>query len=260
MDAIVLGPGDGEPITELEQREVVLLSDRPQMSITRSRFGPGERGPDPHVHREHVDSFYVLEGELAFVIGPDAERVEVVAGGVVAVPPNVVHSFANDSSATARFLNFHTPDGGFAAFMRGQRDDRDVPFDSFDPPADGGGAATEARLTAAGEGERLRTGSRVVLLRAALPELCFAEWELDGPFEGPDEHQHEAQVDCFYVLEGELDLSVGGALHAAGPGTLAAVPPGVRHTFAHTRDARGRVLNVHAPDGGFADFLRRIAD
>jgi mannose-6-phosphate isomerase-like protein (cupin superfamily) len=259
MDEIVLGPGDGEPITRLEHREVVLLSDCAEMSITRSRYGPGERGPDPHVHRRHVDSFYVLEGELAFLVGPDAARVDVGAGGFVAVPPNLVHSFANEGSATARFLNFHTPDGGFAAFMRGRRDGRDVHFDSFDPPADGGRAASDAELTGEGEGERLVTGSRVVLLRAALPELCFAEWELDGPFEGPEEHHHDAQVDCFCVLEGVLDLRVGGASYAAGPGTLAAVPPGVRHTFAHTSVAKGRVLNVHAPDGGFADFLRRIA-
>jgi hypothetical protein len=40
---------------------------------------------------------------------------------------------------------------------------------------------------------------------------------------------------------------------------LASVPRGVRHTFAHTAAGTGRVLNIHAPDGGFADFLRRSA-
>jgi quercetin dioxygenase-like cupin family protein len=57
------------------------------------------RWPDPHVHREHTDAFYVLEGELTFAVGPAAERIGVAAGGFVAVPPGVVHSFANESGA-----------------------------------------------------------------------------------------------------------------------------------------------------------------
>ena len=136
----------GETITEREAREVILLVARDELSVTWSRYGPGERGPDPHVHREHTDSFYVLEGELAFTLGPERERVTARAGCFVAVPPNLVHSFVNDGGTDARFLNVHTPDGGFAAFMRGRRDGRDVSFDSFDPPADGGRPAAEATV------------------------------------------------------------------------------------------------------------------
>jgi len=136
----------GETITEREAREVILLVARDELSVTWSRYGPGERGPDPHVHREHTDSFYVLEGELAFTLGPEREQVTAPAGCFVAVPPNLVHSFVNDGGTDARFLNVHTPDGGFAAFMRGRRDGRDVSFDSFDPPADGGRPAAEATV------------------------------------------------------------------------------------------------------------------
>jgi mannose-6-phosphate isomerase-like protein (cupin superfamily) len=42
-------------------------------------------------------------------------------------------------------------------------------------------------------------------------------------------------------------------------GELADVPVGVDHTFDHRADERGRVLNVHAPNRGFADTVRRLA-
>ena len=76
----------------------------------------------------------MLEGELTFRVGPDLERVIAPAGTFVAVPPNVVHGFDNDSSERACFLNFHAPSGGFADYLRGVNPG----FDSFDPPADGG--------------------------------------------------------------------------------------------------------------------------
>lgn len=46
------------------RREVVILVEGPALTVTRSRYAGGERGPDPHVHREHTDAFSVLEGEL----------------------------------------------------------------------------------------------------------------------------------------------------------------------------------------------------
>ncbi|MFL5870483.1 MAG: cupin domain-containing protein [Solirubrobacterales bacterium] len=141
-----MGRPAGETITEREGRDVILLVAREETSMTWSRYGPGERGPDPHVHREHTDSFYVVDGELTFELGPELERVGVPAGGFVAVPPNVVHAFANEGEIDARFINVHTPDGGFAAFMRGRRDGADVGFDSFDPPADGGLPAADATV------------------------------------------------------------------------------------------------------------------
>jgi quercetin dioxygenase-like cupin family protein len=127
----------GETITALERREVVILAARPELTVTWSRYAGGERGPGPHIHREHSDSFSVLAGELTFTVGPDAERVTVGPGGFVAVPPGVVHTFSNESDADACWLNFHAPDMGFAAFLR-----TGSAWDSFDAPPDGGPPAT----------------------------------------------------------------------------------------------------------------------
>jgi mannose-6-phosphate isomerase-like protein (cupin superfamily) len=258
---VLAGPAGGETITDRPGRQLAVLAEREEISITRYRLAPGEQGPDPHVHHEHTDAFYVLEGEMTFPIGPEAEPVRLQAGGLVAAPPYLIHSFANEGDKDARMLNLHTPDKGFAAYLRGLRDGDDDPrFDSFDPPADGGLPVSDAIVSGPGEGERLSSRNRVAFLKGVSTDLCVAEFVFEGPFDGPDLHHHDAQVDSFYVLEGELEMTVSDSVHVAGPGTLASVPRGVRHTFAHRGSGKTRALNVHAPDRGFADFLRRISD
>jgi quercetin dioxygenase-like cupin family protein len=257
---VLVGPGEGEMITHRENREVALVAVRDDITMTRSRYGPGEHGPDPHVHHEHTDSFYVLDGELTFALGPDGEQVIVPGGGFVAVPPHVVHSFRNEGGAEAHFLNLHTPDGGFAAFMRGARDRVEIGFDSFDPPADKGRPAAEAIVVGPDEGERVEAGNRVAVVKAVLPQICFVEFAYDGPRDGPPVHDHDDQVDSFYVLKGEIEFQVGDSVHPGGPGMLASVPRGVRHTFRHIHDDEARVLNIHAPDCGFGEFIRGTAD
>jgi quercetin dioxygenase-like cupin family protein len=258
---VLVGRANGETVTAREDREAVMLTAQDELTVTYYRLGPGQRGPDPHVHHEHTDAFYVLDGELGFILGPDRERIAVGAGGLVAAPPNVIHTFVNESGAEVRFLNLHTPDGGFAAFMRAARDGvKGVGFDTSDPPDDGGLPLSEAIVSGPGDGERLVSGKRVARLKGALPQICFAEFELDGPYEGPGVHQHDAEVDAFYVLEGELEITVEDSRQLAGPGTLAAVPRGVRHTFDHPGDGTARFLNIHAPDGGFGAFLGRVSD
>jgi quercetin dioxygenase-like cupin family protein len=220
VDAVSLRVGDGETITEQARRNVLVLAERHEISITWSRYAPGERGPDLHVHLEHTDAFYVLEGELTFVLGPGADRVRVPAGGFAAVPPRVVHSFVNEGGADACWLNMHAPDTGFAAYLRDVRDGEDAAFDSFDPPADGGLPAAGVIVTGPGEGERMASGDRVVVLKGVMPDLCVAEW-----------------------------------VHG-GPRTGAPVPRGARYAFAHGSAGTATVIDVHAPGGGFADLVR----
>jgi mannose-6-phosphate isomerase-like protein (cupin superfamily) len=259
LSDILVRREDGETITDRDGRQVILLAAREQITIHWYLLAPGEEGPDPHVHHRHTDSFYVLHGELGFLLGPEREHLQLGAGGLVAAPPNFIHTFVNSSDAEVRFLNIHTPDGGFAGYMRGRRDgDEDATFDTADPPEDGGLPLSEAVVAGPREGERLEKDNRVSTLKGVLPDLCVAEFDYEGPVDGPGIHHHEAQVDSFYVLDGELEMTVEDDRHVAGAETLASVPPGVRHTFAHRGAGRMRVLNIHAPDGGFGEFLRRI--
>jgi mannose-6-phosphate isomerase-like protein (cupin superfamily) len=112
----------GEAILRREKREIGILVAREDVTITHALYSAGEQVAGPHVHHQHTDVFYVLEGELTFEIGREAETITVSSGELVAVPPAVAHSFRTTGDRPARWLTIHAPDGGFAAFMRGVRD------------------------------------------------------------------------------------------------------------------------------------------
>jgi mannose-6-phosphate isomerase-like protein (cupin superfamily) len=78
-----------------------------------------------------------------------------------------------------------------------------------------------------------------------------------GPdFEGVEPHIHEDHTDAFFVLAGEAEFRVGDEVVRAGPGSFVAAPPGVTHGFHNAADSELRLLNIHAPNVGFAGRLR----
>jgi len=161
-----------EVLGRSEEREVLLLEERPKLSVTWSRFAAGRRGAEPHVHREHTDCFYVLAGELTVTVGPRFERVTLGEDGFFAAPPDLIHGFDNDGDSEVRYLNLHTPDSGFIDYMRAVRDGTEVgAWDSFDPPADGGRPRSEAVIGPPGRD-----------LKLDRPEIAVT----DGPLAGAD--------------------------------------------------------------------------
>ena len=110
-------------------------------------------------------------------------------------------------------------------------------------------------VTGPEDGERFDRGNRVITIKADLPQLSANEISFDSSFEVPP-HRHDDHVDAFYVLEGFVDFTIDGTLVRAGPGTFLAVPPRVSHGFLNPGPGRARLLNLHAPDAGFADFIR----
>ena len=107
-EPVALTPGEGDGVK----------ADRPELSLLESVFEPGS-GVDPHFHKGHSDSFYVLAGELEFHLGD--EVFTATPGAYVLAPPNVVHHFRNRGDVPARVLNLHTP-GGFARYRRELRE------------------------------------------------------------------------------------------------------------------------------------------
>ena len=104
---IVLSGGEGEQLGMS-----VIKVARPELSLLEFEVEPGG-GVQPHYHKKHSDSFFVLEGELEIHVGD--EVVTAVPGTYALAPPGVVHFFRNVSAAPARVLNLHTP-GGFAEY------------------------------------------------------------------------------------------------------------------------------------------------
>jgi quercetin dioxygenase-like cupin family protein len=119
-------------------------------------------------------------------------------------------------------------------------------------------------LLAPGEGETVTDRRERTLRILAEVEQLIVTWFRYEPGEvGPDPHIHRRHTDAFYLLEGELEFTLGPDLRttAARPGTFAAAPPGVVHTFRNASDSTAIFLNVHAPSMSFGDHIRgRIKD
>ena len=139
MTPVTLRVDDGETITDREGRRLVILSARPELTVTWTHHARGEAGTQLHIHHEHVDAILVLDGELTLRLGRAGDPLTLGAGSFVAVPPYVIHAFRNESDADVSWLNFHAPDAGFAEYLRGVSG-----FDDAEPPPDGGRPITEA--------------------------------------------------------------------------------------------------------------------
>lgn len=107
-------PGEGEVLTG-EDRELRVKVVRPELDLLEYEVSRGYEGPGPHFHKRHVDSFYVLAGELEFLLGE--EKVRAATGSFVLAPPEFVHTFWNPGPAPARYLNFHTPGAQFEQYL-----------------------------------------------------------------------------------------------------------------------------------------------
>jgi mannose-6-phosphate isomerase-like protein (cupin superfamily) len=115
VDGILVGPNDGEKVARAHRHHRI-LAELPELEVVELRFGPDFEGVDAHSHSDHVDSFYVLEGEAEFVMGDDVVRVG--PGSYVAAPVGVVHGFRNATDGELRMLNIHAPNVGFAGRLR----------------------------------------------------------------------------------------------------------------------------------------------
>jgi mannose-6-phosphate isomerase-like protein (cupin superfamily) len=115
MDGIVADPDGGEKVAR-GPRFHRILAELPELEVIELCFGPDFEGVGPHAHADHVDSFYVLEGEAEFLMGDD--RVVGGPGTYVAAPVGVVHGFRNLGPGDLRMLNVHAPNTGFADRLR----------------------------------------------------------------------------------------------------------------------------------------------
>ncbi len=82
-------------------------------SISEWWLEPHTQGPGAHAHPQD-DVFYVLEGEMSFLLGEcwlTAQR-----GAFVLVPGGITHDFENRSGSRAGVLNFSSP-GNFEQHM-----------------------------------------------------------------------------------------------------------------------------------------------
>jgi quercetin dioxygenase-like cupin family protein len=245
----VLPPGEGETIRPGFEIKV----GRPELVLTEAIYQPGDQGPDPHVHHDHVDSFFVLEGQLEWRVGPDLEPHTGEAGTFVSVPRDVLHTFHNPGPGEARFLNLHSPGCGFERYLRGEFPE----FDQHYLPEGSGLAPEGVVVLGPGEGELHEVGSSTATIKTAGADLLVMEVQDAGDFPHPPPHRHLHTLECVYAIDGSFTLTVDGASHAVPANGFAGIEPGAVHTSSPP-DGRLRFFNVFAP-GGLEGLVRESA-
>jgi mannose-6-phosphate isomerase-like protein (cupin superfamily) len=116
---LFVGPSDGRVlINPIGGGMVIKASDQQTnggYSLHENILPAGSPGPRPHIHRNHEEAFYVLEGELTIRIGP--RTITAAAGSFVLVPRGVVHQPSNPGAQPTRVLLIFSPAGmdGFFA-------------------------------------------------------------------------------------------------------------------------------------------------
>jgi quercetin dioxygenase-like cupin family protein len=73
------------------------------------------------------------------------------------------------------------------------------------------------------------------------PSMTFAHYEFDAGASIHEHHHPEEEV--WNVIEGELEVTVGGETQVAGPGCVAIVPGGTRHSVRALSDGRAIIVD-----------------
>ena len=73
------------------------------------------------------------------------------------------------------------------------------------------------------------------------PSLTFAHWDFEAGFD-IHEHSHE-QEEVWQILKGELEVSIDGVAHVAGPGMVAIIPAHALHAVIALTDGKAIVVD-----------------
>lgn len=115
-EAQISGPDEGERLSRREGLANAIKAETAELSLFVLELDERWEGVDPHSHDDHIDSFYVLQGEIDFLAGD--QTVRLGAGSYFAAPIGAAHGFR--PVGAARVFNLHAPDAGFAGRARGR--------------------------------------------------------------------------------------------------------------------------------------------
>ncbi len=101
--AVLSAPGEG--------KELGILKVRLSAAQTGGGFEVFEHSspsfPSPHIHRDHEELFYIVDGSVTFTLGQEVTVAS--AGSLVLIPRGMRHAFK--PNAGARMLFFLMPAG-----------------------------------------------------------------------------------------------------------------------------------------------------
>ena len=242
VDAIVLGPGEGERARPAHRREArpagALGEPRRRSGRTSSAPAPLPRAPRRHVLRPRGGA-------------RDPLRDRDSSGGrrnVGRVPPGVVHGFTAPNAcadavpqparAGLRFHRVPSPAhlGGQVGRIRQHRRRQAA-------------GPAEADIVEKGSGERLEASVRTITVRSAQPQLCFVEFEGREGF-GPSRRISMTRRSIRSTCWRASSASGRTAVRRGSGRARSSLRPGSEHGILRV-ESPVRFLNFHAPDDGF---------
>lgn len=115
-----------------------------------------------------------------------------------------------------------------------------------------------AHLHRAGRGEHVGNGLRLRVPSAATEGALTTHEGVLAPGERVPLHVHDEADQLLYVVDGEVEVTVGSSTWIARREDLVSKPHGVPHGFANIGAEPARVLEITAGDS-FERFTRSIA-
>jgi quercetin dioxygenase-like cupin family protein len=107
----ILEPNKGKHIAIVGDINTILVSKEDTggtYSFIEAKVFPGG-GPIPHIQTREHEGFYVVEGQIIFNV--DGQRIEAKPGTFVNIPPDVLHSFKNETNENAKMIIVLSPAG-----------------------------------------------------------------------------------------------------------------------------------------------------
>jgi mannose-6-phosphate isomerase-like protein (cupin superfamily) len=111
---VAVAASDGAPVPGLADQHMTIkvsgAASHGAYSLVVYSHAPGAPGPPAHLHRDHEEAFYVIEGELTLTVGEFGESsVTVRAGQAAVVPRGVIHRPGNLSGRPVRLILINSP-------------------------------------------------------------------------------------------------------------------------------------------------------
>lgn len=117
----ILLPGEGESVqigttTNTTFKATGGATDN-RLGMYEHRMDPGAPGASPHIHREQLEAFYVLDGVVELHL--DGKTFAAPRGTFVNVPESMSHGFRNPYQDQATMLIIFTPALNREEYFRG---------------------------------------------------------------------------------------------------------------------------------------------
>ena len=106
----LLGPGEGLRLTargSVMAFKAVADQTGGDFSLMERTLPPGGRRPPAHRHVNCSEAFFVLDGQISFVV--DGRDLTGGPGDFLLVPRGAAHTFGNEGTEPARLLVLHAP-------------------------------------------------------------------------------------------------------------------------------------------------------